>query len=488
IGSITEGTTLNVDTTGMSVAQQAASVSTSSLVLLADAVVAANQIFTVDIDLTAMPVPAIGLQAAVQYDTAYLEYVPSELGIGGTEFPFTILEMPLGDDMIAFATGVDLGGTGNGILSGNVARLTFRALQPICDARELVWIAPTGFNNRISSEAPAGGFSEPIPFTIVNITDVSTLGQTVFAGLPGADIAIPTDAGSALGSLVTEPTVTASNGCGDVPVIRTIDYPVSSGLPSGSTWPARFPIGSSVVTWEATDALGRVFTEIWIVEVFDYQIASIDIDLVGGISPALSYTLPIRVRLSSGDVIATTVDFTGNNGAIKEIQVPVRDDYTCISVKDATHTVSAAQAMSVVGTRYEPAAFALVAGDSNDDDLVDVLDFGAFVADRGIGKTPQSRSNFDRNPVVNNGDFTFIALNFFRAGDSCGGGFTNGEPRERVSVRDLRRAGLGYMADADINGDGWVDSTDMALAMQGIYKVNGVPTPQAESALESPNW
>ena len=142
---------------------------------------------------------------------------------------------------------------------------------------------------------------------------------------------------------------------------------------------------------------------------------------------------------------------------------------------------------SVVGARYL-AAVSLSQGDSNDDDLVDVLDFGMYVADRGVGKNPLSRSNFDRNPVVNNADFSFIGLNFLLTGDACGGAFNGGAPRERVSVKDLRRAGLGHMVEADINGDGWVDATDMALAMQGIYRRDGAPAPQAEDGVESPNW
>jgi hypothetical protein len=186
--------------------------------------------------------------------------------------------------------------------------------------------------------------------------------------------------------------------------------------------------------------------------------------------------------------MTTDIVFAGNNGAVKDIQVPVRGDYSCMSIKDATNTLSMARAMNVVGTKYVVPAISLIGGDTNDDDLVDVLDFGMFVADRGPGKNPLSRSNFDRNPVVNNSDFTFIGLNFLLTGDACGSAFTGGAPRERVSVKDLRRAGLGYMVEADINGDGWVDSADMALAMQGIYRRDGVAVPQGAERLESPNW
>ncbi|MEY5032165.1 MAG: hypothetical protein RL354_1196, partial [Planctomycetota bacterium] len=32
------------------------------------------------------------------------------------------------------------------------------------------------------------------------------------------------------------------------------------------------------------------------------------------------------------------------------------------------------------------------------------------------------------------------------------------------------------------------DAADMALAMQGIYRRDGAPAPQAEEGVESPNW
>jgi len=123
-----------------------------------------------------------------------------------------------------------------------------------------------------------------------------------------------------------------------------------------------------------------------------------------------------------------------------------------------------------VGTKWVASStLVLTAGDSNDDNFVDILDFGNFISDRGAGKGANSRSNYDRNGFVNNGDFGFIALNFLHTGSACAGGFTGGAPVERVKVKDLRRAGLGYMAEADINSDGWVDASDMALAMQGIF-------------------
>ena len=47
--------------------------------------------------------------------------------------------------------------------------------------------------------------------------------------------------------------------------------------------------------------------------------------------------------------------------------------------------------------------------------------------------------------------------------------------------------GLGYMEEADINMDGWVDATDLALAAQGQYRRPIEGLDQADG-IEQPNW
>ena len=485
MGSFAAGTLAYIDSTGMGAAQLAALASTPSVVVDSDAAIATGDVFTVEINLAGMPVPAVGLQARVLFDATRLEYVPSETGVGGVDFPQAIFELATANS-VTFSTGVDLGGDGTGVLAGNAARLTFRAIAPLCGATDLVWLAPSGFNNRISSQAQAGGASTAIAFSTVNLVNVSALNAVEFAGLPTGVTSVAADAGTLLGGTIAEPTVTASNDCAQLPVSLSVRYPASSGLADGTTWPARFPIGVSTVTWSSVDAFGVTVTQSREFEVLPYQLASLDVNMVGGISVNLSYTLPIRVVLSSGEVITANIAFTGNDGAVTDIQVPVRDDYSCITAKDVAHTLTAARAMTVVGTKYSTATpLALVAGDSNNDNAVDILDFGNFVADRGVGKTAASRSNFDRNAVVNNGDFAFLSLNFLRSGESCGAGYAGNAPVERIKVKDLRRAGLSHMAEADINNDGWIDAADMALAMQGIYRR---PIAGLEAASDEASW
>jgi hypothetical protein len=474
----------------MSPEQQAAVLSTAVMVVSADATVATGNLFTVEVDISGLSTAAVGVQARIGYDASRIEFVAdaNEDGdtdsIGGTEMPTTIFVNP-GIGSVSFATGVDTGGDGTGFTAGNAARLTFRALVPFCGATDLVWLVPSDatFTNRASTSAALA-----IPFTGTNFSNVTSLNNLQLAGVPGADTSVAADAGTTAGAAIAEPTVTASNNCvPSVSVVRTITFPDTT---TSSIWPARFPVGASTVTWTATDAGGNVATATRTYTVANYQLATIDVNLIGGINPGITFNQVVRIRLSSGDVVTATVPFTGNNGAVIDAQIPVRSDYTCITVKDAGHTVADAQTLSVSGTKYVASgSFQLISGDSNDDNVVDILDFGAFVSDRGAGKTPASRSNFDRNAVVNNSDFSFISLNFLVTGDSCGGGNFDGDaPLTRVSIKELRRAGLGHLEEADINMDGWLDQTDMALAMQGQYRKDFADRLDAADEVPMTNW
>ncbi|MFZ9916366.1 MAG: hypothetical protein ACO3IB_13685, partial [Phycisphaerales bacterium] len=57
------------------------------------------------------------------------------------------------------------------------------------------------------------------------------------------------------------------------------------------------------------------------------------------------------------------------------------------------------------------------------------------------------------------------------------GSYDGGAPRSRVSVKELRRMGLGHLASADLNRDGWLDTNDVAYYMQF-----GAPMPTTPTA------
>ena len=94
-------------------------------------------------------------------------------------------------------------------------------------------------------------------------------------------------------------------------------------------------------------------------------------------------------------------------------------------------------------------------------------------------------SNFNADNLVGTVDFTFISIGFLRTGEACGGSFAGGVPRKGVTVRELRRMGLGHLAAADLDRNGIVNEADMMrhLSGQGVAEptVSDEPPAAAES-------
>lgn len=97
-----------------------------------------------------------------------------------------------------------------------------------------------------------------------------------------------------------------------------------------------------------------------------------------------------------------------------------------------------------------------------------------------------SHADIDGDGVVGTGDFTFIQINFLqfseddcvgnvlrskrRAGEQLAkGGIESGRsgPVTRISVAELRRRGMGSLAQGDLNGDGMLDTSDIYAFLGG---------------------
>jgi hypothetical protein len=250
--------------------------------------------------------------------------------------------------------------------------------------------------------------------------------------------------------------VTAVDAC-EGAVSVTVTGAIASGL---------YPIGTTTVTWSASDSVGNTVTVSRNIVVGNYQLLDARISLNG----ALAANAPRSIRVTAGASVGvhpvTVPSGVGGVGTIAGIQVPVASSYPCVAAKDAVHSLTRTAAASIAGARYE-ATFALLQGDSNNDDMIEIVDYATFVIDRGIGKAPDARSNFNANALVDNADLGFIVFGFFTVGDSCTGALAGARPRERISVKELRRTGLGELAAADLNRDGWFDMRDMQIAVQG---------------------
>ncbi|MFM1823456.1 MAG: hypothetical protein RI967_1722 [Planctomycetota bacterium] len=434
---------------------------TAEVVLRAVGSYQPGQTVDVAIDFADIAAPVVGGQFHFSYDATQLEYV----GVLAGDGPFTnvIYQSDAAVDAstrrVVGAVGVDAETPGAGIAAGRLAIVRFTAKSDAALCRS------TDALNFILSGPPillTDGEGNSLAFTAVDDVDLTLDGVApVLSAVPAADIVLATDAGSTVGAVVADPTVTANDNCNGALTV-TIS---TTGATIGSAWPVDgvFAIGTTTVVWSATDASGNSTSETRTITVEDHQLLDATLALDGAF--AGSSTRSVRIGAGASTQIVE-VAFTGPNGTASGVEVPVAASYDCLVAKSRDHSISATAAASVSGTRYS-ASFALAQGDSNDDNVVDVLDFGLFVGDIGGPVATNAISNFNADPVVNNADFSFISLNFFEAGATCGA--ANGAtPRHRVSVKELRRSGLGHLAVADLNRDGWVDLRDMAF-----YSENG---------------
>jgi hypothetical protein len=501
--SVSSGATVTVDPTGFNAQQQAAYstvLTTQALFLVsAQTVGTATETFvkageTVRILVNAKNLPvsgpsAVAAQGRINYDDTRLTFVSVS---GGTDMP-TFLSGGDGNTgsqrHVTFITGISTVPGSQGIYNGVVAEITFTATTSgFCKVSDLASLN-TGYTNRLvaGNQAVIGAIG-------TTSLDVSALKDLALSNVPAgtadasdnvANISYYADASSTTGAVVANPGVTALNNCGPETVTISIAYPTG---PAGTVWPSEFPIGTSRVTWSSTDSAGNTVSAQRDIIVINKHLVTVAANLVGA-SAGAPFTLPIRFRLSTGVAVTADISFTANGvGTARDVEIPVAAGYTCITAKDPINTLADAMTMSVSGTKWVcSGTFLLAGGDATDDNVKDIFDFAAFVTDRGVGKNVLSRSNFNRDSEVGNADFTFISIGFLSTGDSCNGAHFNGNPRDRVSVKELRRMGLGHMEESDINQDGWVDGADLALAAQGFYRrpIEGLDQPVD---LENPNW
>lgn len=405
--------------------------------------------FTVDVNIAGM-IGAVGAQATVAFDPLVVEFV----GVAaGTDFTTLIYSSTATANKVVFATGIDPSASAAGIAAGNVAKLTFRTVAPSCSDLDAVVLSTSTLATRITD---SNGVA--LAFTQDDNVSITSLAPFTLVAVP-ADVAVAADAGTVSGALVSLVAPTATDSCGGaLNVIETR----SDSLALSAYYP---PSLTTTVTYTATDAAGNTDSKNVTVAVANYQLLDAAISLNGIVTGSSTRS----VRVIAGSTQLVNVGMTNGSGIASNVQVPIAASYPCITAKDAGHSLSNTGVSSVVGVEYA-ASIALDQGDSNDDNLVDILDFGIYVGKFGAAVAGGS-SNFNDDLAVNAGDFSFLSVNFAETGIVCGA-FTGGAPRTAVSVKELRRSGMGELAGADFNRDGMLDVNDIAYYMQ-----NGIRQP-----------
>ncbi|MCK4658612.1 MAG: right-handed parallel beta-helix repeat-containing protein [Phycisphaerae bacterium] len=264
-----------------------------------------------------------------------------------------------------------------------------------------------------------------------------------------------------------------------------------------------FPQGDTTITWHAEDGCGNTNSNGQTVTVSENNEVIVDVELSPTLddpdpgSPGDTITRCITFEFwecpgdtTPSDTVSQTITFPvdeGSSHVADGVSVLVAcGNYTCVTAQDELHTLRSTVELGTSQGNYT-ADFTgdrvtgghwLLGGNLNNDEWIDILDFGIFTnrwaMDYGSGSTDCDTQPFHAdisgNGMVNTADFTFIANNFWEGhqANCCGQTGAGQEwPRDAVSVEALDALGLGYLAVGDLNDDGWLDELDLAAFIAG---------------------
>ncbi len=252
--------------------------------------------------------------------------------------------------------------------------------------------------------------------------------------------------------------------------------------PSGSTFS-----GTTTVICTATDAAGNTATCSFTVTVLGLNNVEATLELQGPILNNVVRCVRFTFRdcpSGSPTVLDKDVVFPANTLGNSIAGVAFNDlpcgDYDCVTAEDELHTLTSKVTPTIAGGAYVAdftgAADMLYQADQYDDNLVDILDFGTFVTEWGWFGDPNTpcgdtfpKSDMDASGALDAQDFGFIASNFLMIGDDdCCSAPLARVPRTSITVTQLMNMGLGYLAIADLTGDGVVNVADMEAFANGV--------------------
>jgi len=276
----------------------------------------------------------------------------------------------------------------------------------------------------------------------------------------------------------------------DAPAITGVR---SDALPLDAPYPA-----FTTITWTATDCCGNsaMCSQTVTVDAFNELVA--DVDLEWAFTGSRCITFELFNSACAAPVVQPEVLTFAAGHASAVLLVPC-GDYTCITARDKLHTLRRTATPTVAGTQYAvdftaAAGKQLLGGNLNDDKFVDILDFGVFswqwhMAYAGgsplgvFGTLPGGADGdtlcttaFPHADITGDGwveqdDYNFIAGHFLQAREANCCGLPNKsddeQPVTRIAVSELNARGLGYLAVADLNRDGWLDTADVSAFLSG---------------------
>ena len=278
----------------------------------------------------------------------------------------------------------------------------------------------------------------------------------------------------------------------------------------------RFPIGDATFCCNAMNDCMETLRECWTVTVNDET--SLDVDLqmsptMAGVPGDDPLVRCIKFELFSNCmqpplIFSENVSFGGLfdlvGKAQTQVKIPTAGQFGCITARDQLHTLRSCYTFTAEDCDVDGVLHATFKGDpffggnwlvgGNLDgfkkdsataslDVIDITDFGMFVADYphdyGTGNTPCGtdgpHADINGDGMVDLFDFTFVSINYLESSKDCCCPGSTAAPvaRTSISVRALIADGQGDLAKADLNGDGFVDMTDITLFMNGQTPTKG---------------
>ncbi|MEE9295746.1 MAG: HYR domain-containing protein [Phycisphaerae bacterium] len=412
----------------------------------------------------------VGGQFFLEYDTVRLAFVDIEPGDPPFTFEnFESIDLVGGTIDYSVATDANHPGTSG---PATMAVITFQAIAN-CSA----------FVNFRSDLPPTILSDGSGRWWFPTLGDLSVAIETLPDLNCPEDITVNADAGGVTAVVSWDPP-TVSGGCDGPGGVTCTSAPVE-GLDSGST----FPSGVTTITCSAPNSCGATGTCSFDVEVTLYSEMVVDIELSPTMAPG-PFTRCITFELGRCGVSDTTIrqeitfgaPFAVPGFADNVVVLVPAGTWDCVTARDELHTLrSTAGDFRIEGTEYT-ASFTghpdfggnwLIGGNLDGDDSIDIADFTIFSTQFGPidpntdCSDPGPHADINGDGIVDVSDVDFIAQNFFTetALGCCEfGRLTQREgPVASISVQELKRRGFSHPADADLNGDGVVDLTDMEL-------------------------
>jgi hypothetical protein len=367
------------------------------------------------------------------------------------ELPLNTINQAAGTALLV--TSIPLGQPPASVISKVVARMHFTVLGGTCDGSGTdVQFFPDG---TLPTEFTDGFGSKLVPALVASsgfkVDDTSP----VFSNVPEA-VSVNADAGEGAFARVALIAPTATDACGAVTQ--------TSSRSDGAGMDAMYAVGTTTVTWSSTDLCGNSSTATTSVTVNNSNTGDFAVSYTNSGSYAASSArlLTLNIHGANGYTLKASQPVTLVNGAatISLTDLAV-DTYDCVAIEEKGRSLRRVATVIDGGQIWNSTA-TLVAGDLINDEVVDVLDWGAYI----VGNP---NADLDGNGMINVNDGNIIIGNFGQQGETgCGTSFMSPpEPLSGISVAELVDRGLTDLVSADLNNDGWLDMEDVRLASNG---------------------